>query len=347
MLLRSPRPLALASALLTPAFGAFAADGDMPVTHVSTNKNRLTLNARFGLNIDAKFKSAPFGPRTVVGGTGSALEHFYEDGYVRVDSSGNAGGTTWFWGYNDASQVSGDSILFHSTAGSGDASTGDVNCDPHYGVELVFNREFGRFGRDTRWGLEAGLGWTSIALSDRSTLSGGLTRVTDAYSFMPGTTPPAAPFAGTFTGPNFEINDSPSRSFAPLAGGSIRGQRDFDADLFVGRVGPYVEFPLGEHCLLAISGGLAVGGICSDFSWRETVSGPANFTHQGSGTDGDILLGGFVGATFTYAFNERWSLDAGGQFMSLGNYSHAAGGAKAELDLGKMFWFSAGVSYSF
>jgi hypothetical protein len=44
------------------------------------------------------------------------VDHFYDDGYVRVDATGNAGGQTWFWGYEHASQIQGDTIVFHSVS---------------------------------------------------------------------------------------------------------------------------------------------------------------------------------------------------------------------------------------
>lgn len=338
------RPLLVVSALL-PAFGAVAADGDMPLTHASTNLNRFSLNARFGMNISAKFKSVATPPATAIGGTGSALDHYYQDGYVRVDGSGNAGGTTWFWGYDNASQVSGNSILFHSTAGTDAGSTGDIKDDPQLGVELVYNRQFGTFGRDIRWGLEAGFGWSPISISDRGAISGGMARITDAYAFTPGTTPPAAGHAGTFAGPGFEISDTPVRSSAAIAGSTLTGSRELDADLLALRLGPSLEFPIGRHCLLGVSGGLAVGYVQSDYTWSQTA--PGGPTLRGSGSDDDVQWGGFIGATFTYAFNEHWSVDAGAQFMTLGRYTHESQGAKAELDLSKMVWFSVGLGYSF
>src|SRR5262245_34183075 len=32
------------------------------------------------------------------------LNHFYDDGYVRVDNTGNSGGLTSYWGYQSATQ---------------------------------------------------------------------------------------------------------------------------------------------------------------------------------------------------------------------------------------------------
>jgi hypothetical protein len=43
----------------------------------------------------------------------------YDDGFVFVDSSGNAGGFTWFWGYQNASQIQGDFLVFHGRTNLG------------------------------------------------------------------------------------------------------------------------------------------------------------------------------------------------------------------------------------
>src|SRR2546425_7401386 len=119
--------LILASILLAPIASSLAADGDMAS---STNQSRLTVRGRLGLNIHAKFsRIGTFPAATDIGGTGSALNHFYDDGYVRVDESGNYGGQTWYWGYDRASQISGNNLPFHSSRASGGASR-DVSHDP-------------------------------------------------------------------------------------------------------------------------------------------------------------------------------------------------------------------------
>src|SRR5258707_859080 len=74
--------------------------------------NRLTLSARFGFNIRARFKSvsAPSPaatPRTAPDGQ----PYNYDDGYVHTDVSDNFGGQTWNWGYDNSSrQVVGNTI---------------------------------------------------------------------------------------------------------------------------------------------------------------------------------------------------------------------------------------------
>jgi len=338
--------LILTSILLAPIASSLAADGDMAS---STNKNRLTLRGRLGLNIHAKFsRIGTFAPATDIGGTGSALDHFYDDGYVRVDASGNYGGQTWYWGYDNASQISGNNILFHSTSADVGASR-DITDDPQYGVEMVYNRDIGAIGSKSRWGLEMAFGWNGIGLRDSKPLRGDVTRVTDAYAFEPGTTPPAAPFDGPYRGPSYSISDTPSRSIATIPGGaSITGVRDLQADLFVGRIGPYFEFPLSSKVQLSLSGGLAIGVVYSEFSFRERIDfGGGSVTRSGSRTDGDALVGGFAGANLTYKFDDRWNATIGAQFESLGGRSHSVGGHKYELDVSKSVYVSFGIGYSY
>ncbi|MFM1769098.1 MAG: hypothetical protein RJA22_1627 [Verrucomicrobiota bacterium] len=317
----------------------------MPLAHASTNLHRLSVNARFGLNISAKFQSAATGPRTAIGAATSGANHEYDDGFVRVDRTGNTGGTTWFWGYSEPAQVTGNSIAFHSLSATADGSSGEVDSDPQYGLELVYQRQLGRLGARLRWGVEAGLGWAPLSIQDRGDLRGGVEEITDTYAFQPGTTPPAAPYAGTFNGPGFLLFDTPTRSAAPVAGATLGGSREFEADLFALRLGPGLEWEVGRHGLLGVSGGLAIGGLQGDYTWTQQLPGGGG--SGGSGSDSDFLVGGYVGATFTWAFDEQWSAQVGAQFMTLGDYSHTYEGARVELDLSRMLWISAGLGYSF
>src|SRR4051812_11189102 len=100
------------------------------------NPNRFSLGARFGMN----FKAA-FGNSAVVdpGPAAAGANYNYNDGYVRVDSSGNAGGLTWNWGYQNASQVVGGTMEFHAVqfdTPSGSANN-NVTDDPQFGAELI------------------------------------------------------------------------------------------------------------------------------------------------------------------------------------------------------------------
>jgi YD repeat-containing protein len=90
--------------------------------------NRFSLNARFGLNISAKFMgmsgiSLTPPPRTTPDGS----QYNYDDGYVLTDISGNAGGQTWNWGYDQSGQISGNTILMHRSTVSAAAPSATRN----------------------------------------------------------------------------------------------------------------------------------------------------------------------------------------------------------------------------
>lgn len=346
MNLRVQRTLTAAVALLAPA-AALAADGDM---FSRTNKNRLSAGAHFGLNINARFKnigklSAPGNP----GGTGAGINHNYDDGFVRRDESDNFGGQTQNWGYENAGQDNGSSILFHSSSSSGAGSGREIECDPQYGLDVIYSRELGRI-RNGRWGFEAGFSWTPIVLRDNHNYRGSVQRLEDAYSYTPGTTPPAAPYAGNFDEPGFVLNDTPTRSVSTIPGGAfITGSHELDADLFGLRLGPFLEMPIGRHCSLYVSGGLALGGVRSEFTWRERVAidGAGTLTGRGKGTEGDVLVGYYLGVMFNVELSERATVYAGVRYQNIGEFDHTENGRKAVLDLSKSIFFSIGVGYAF
>ena len=95
------------------------------------------------------------------GPASGGADHTYNDGYVLVDSSGNAGGLTWNWGYQNASQVVGPNMQFNaiqSSSPSGSA-VNEVSDNPQYGAELTYQRVMGSlpFLPSGRWGpLDSG-----------------------------------------------------------------------------------------------------------------------------------------------------------------------------------------------
>src|SRR5262245_52058507 len=65
------------------------------------SRNRFGIGYMTGFNFKAQFKGiGRFAPAADPGpDTGSQEDRFYDDGYNRLDSSGNAGAMTWYWGY--------------------------------------------------------------------------------------------------------------------------------------------------------------------------------------------------------------------------------------------------------
>jgi len=328
--------------------------------------NRLTASLRFGLNISARFKGsvgtlAPGLTRTTPNGDA----YNYDDGYVHTDVSGNEGGQTWYWGYDNsatypAGQISdgaafpANTILFSRSTPSGDFSSPSMQDDPHLGVEVVYDRHLVT-KQNISYGVEVAGNYMNIALRDSRSFSGSTTRTTDAYSYMPGTTPPGAtpsdPYQGSYDGFGFLLGDTPAASgTAVVPGGyTVSGTRKLDADLWGMRLGPYADISLGERWNLWISGGLAVGVLDTEASWSESISlpGPVTLASFGNGSDSDLLWGWYVSANISYDITEHWSAVAGVQFQDLGKYSHGFGGRTAELDLSKSFFITVGVSWRF
>ena len=322
---------------------AVSAEQDLQTYLDSTN--RVTLSLRFGLNISGKFKG--------IGGSLGGAGH-YTDGYVLTDVSGNAGNQTWYWGYQNTSQVNAsgpNSIDMHRYTAVGLTGENSGDDSPYLGAEITYNHEFGikEDWHHLRYGLEAAINFMPINFN-----SGGLysavSRITDTYGYTAGTTPPGAPYAGGYQGPNFVLNVPPINSTTALVpGASFLAQQHFDANLWGFRLGPYIEYPLSKKWSLHLSGGLAVGLLDAEASWKETLNLPSQnpITVAGGGSDTSLLWGYYIGLEAAYQINKDWGVAGGVQFQDLGTYSHNFGGRVAELDLSQSIFIHVGVSYSF
>jgi hypothetical protein len=328
--------------------------------------NGFTLSGRFGFNISARFKgnasSLPtFDP---VRFTPNGDAYNYDDGYVLVDSSGNFGGQTWYWGYDNSALYPGgqisdninfpeNTILMNRSTPDGGFSSPSKGDDGTLGFELSYSRQLGVLKSGT-WGVEIAANWQSFSIKDSSTFYGRAMRVTDIYPFTPGTTPPSAtpenPYQGSYGDEGFLLGDTPVGSTTTMVpgGAAISGKRQFEADLWGFRFGPYLKFPLSQKLNLSISGGLAVGLLDSQASWSDTVTvAGKSVVSKGSGDDFKVLLGGVAAANLSWDFNEHWSATAGVQYQYLGTYEADFGARSVEVDLSQTFFLQLGVGYRF
>jgi len=312
--------------------------------------NRLTVSLRFGLNITGKFK-----------GIGSGLNPKsappsgqYADGYVLTDVSGNYGGQTWNWGYANAGQVdasAANSIDFHNyNSAAFPRESGSENNSPYIGCEVTYNYQLGvkEEWRHLAYGIEVAANYLPIDFNTGGSYAGAVNQQTDTYGYTPGTTPPGAPYAGSYQGPGFLINMPPVGSTTVIPGATLEAHQHFYANLWGFRVGPYVESPLTEKILLNASGGFALGLMDASANWSETLSLPGgSITSRGSGEDFEVLYGFYAGVDALYHIDEKWSVVVGAQFQNLGTYDHNFGGRTASLDLSKSIFIQAGLSCSF
>lgn len=313
------------------------------------NLNRLSFGPRVGYNIKAEFSNNPASfssnPATDPGLAVSGVDHEYDDGYVRVDSSGNAGGTTWNWGYEDNTQVVGDTVEFHasqSNAASG-ASGSTAEDNPQYGGELTYQRFVAPLGDSGLWGWEAAFSFVDLDVDQRS--SGATTEITDSYA-LNGVIPPLAPYNGTFAGPGTLLGDSPTRT---ITSNTLTRQESLSGEIFAFRFGPFAEWAVGEHVSVALSAGLTLAPTMIDYDYSETTYHAlgGTSTTTGSSSKTRLLYGGYVSAMLHYDFDESWGVYAGAQFQSLNDLTLSSGTREARLDQGTTLYGSAGVSFRF
>jgi hypothetical protein len=306
-----------------------------------TDWNHFGLNLRAGFNIRAKFAE----PATVVfppgPGAGPAVNHQYNDGYVNVDSSGNQGGSTWNWGYHNASQISGNNLLLHATGTEG--ASGNSTDDPNLGIDFNYIRDIGheKWGQ---WGIKVAFGYTHVQVHDQNPLGGNLETITDAYP-LNGIVPPQAPYSGSAGGPGPVIGSQPtSRSTSVVPDGAVvTGNHDINAGLYDLRLGPAFNIPLGKRFSLQAGGGLALGVVSSHFTFNDITPVSASGGDNRTG----FVPGAYAELGFAYRISRPVSVFTGAQFQYLENFQQNAGGRSAQLDFGQTVFYELGVEWHF
>jgi hypothetical protein len=312
--------------------------------------NQFGFGARLGFNIKARFSNlggytsgASPGPAS-----GGGLDRTYDDGFVRVDGSGNRGGQTWNWGYQSAAQIPGnDTVVMHATAAPANL-TSSAQSDPPWGGELVYKRRLAQQSWGA-WGVEAAVGNGDLNIRDSQALTGNAAVTTDSYP-LGGLIPPQAPYAGSLAGPGILIGDSPTRTVATLAAGqAVSGWRALEGSLYNFRLGPYLTWPIGDRLSLQLGAGLGVGVVSGEFSFAETLaaSGTVLATRTGSSDRTDTLWGGYAGAQFACRLGKHVEAFVGAQFQHLQDFKIRAGAREAELGLGETVFLTAGAQIRF
>jgi len=308
------------------------------------------LNARAGFTNLGAFAS-PFSPQPVGGGQ----EYEYEDGYVRVDASGNAGGVTTNWGYSDASQYdpSGTgSIAFNLTRSLGNGSARETE-DVSPGFEIFGYYEMGGIapigGRVLTWGLRTGIHYANLSADGRGMISSDVERLTDRFN-LGGVIPPSAGYAGTFGGPGALISDVPTRSTAVIVDGAlVSGELDLNLDMVTLSAGPYIEIPLRENVSLFAEAGLSLSVARGeyDFGSVTSISGLGSQISRGNNTRTMLLPGFFTGLSATWQLTDRFSLQGSARYQYIDRFDVDAAGSSASFSFDGAAIISLGGVWSF
>ncbi len=322
------------------SFAPIQKTGDVPSDHSTW----FSLGPQFGMNINARFNrvgnlnSPSAGPAT-----GGGVNRTYTDGYVNVDSSGNAGGQTWNWGYQNPSQAKGNMAFVVSSTANGTLNRND---DPHAGFDLAFGRNLGTV-LGGKWGLQAAFDFNTISIHDNQPFAGTGTLVSDAFQ-LGAVIPPQAPYSGSFNGPGPLLGDSPTRTTASTSV-MITGQRTLEAQIYVLRAGPYYEYFFGNRWSGRLGGGLALAVADTKYSFNETIAfgNVLAVNNAGSGSGAEFQAGGYLEGKLLYAVTPRTSLFAGVEYECLGTFSRTAGSEQAQLEMGSAVNVLFGVQFIF
>jgi len=323
------------------------------------------------IGLKAEFKGFgnfqnPF-PVPALGAPGSFI---YPNGSVQIDSSGNLGGTTTFWSYNSAAQV--DPAAFgglggmnFTTVAGGLNQAGDVaesNVAAGAGFDLRADLRIGALsflpsagGRSASWGFHTGFQYARVDVANTDSLSASLVAVTDSFALPVGglVLLPAAPFTGSFLGPNLNINDGTIPGTATRTLGvstaTISGTRDLEVQMFIARIGSYVDVPITEKIDLMVEGGFLVGVASGSYDWQTTVNVPGvgAQTTSGHSSHNRILPGFYAGLGLTYNITPKFGIMTSARYQYMRQFDLIANGSDASLNFSSAFVLSLAAVWKF
>lgn len=271
------------------------------------------------------------------GAPNAGTDHFYDDGYNRVDSSGNAGNLTSYWGYQNAAQDNGGSVTMNSSqnildaqSGRGQQTEGQPAIEIYWQKDLTENEKF-------NVGLRASLCWQHIDLDSTTTSSTTVETISDTYTY--GGILPGAPFNGSYTGPNFLLGDTPDRTISYTGGTPVTTMRSLQANLFSINFGPTLSLDLTKKLRLSVSGGGTAAWIDSEFSFHDV-----GFA-EGKDHDNDWLFGAYVSADLSYRVDDSWGIFGGAAYTCLQDFQQESGGRSSELQFGGSCTVHTGIFF--
>lgn len=283
-----------------------------------------------------------------VGVTGA--NHIFNDGYVKVDNTGDARQQTGYWGYDNASQYNStlDTLTMHSSTGYSLSGEGSREAQPFPGFEAAYGTDLFRFAH-VRIGWELGAELMPIHVSDDEALNASVTQ--SLFTFGTGSIiMPTAPYNGGISSyPEPTISDIATNAGSTNVTGTVTGSRRLEMMLYTVRLGPTLGWNFMPGAELTAGAGPVVGVLTGDYEFSETITTPGSGSAYNSGrynaTKG--IFGGYANASLVFQVINHGDVYLGAEFMPLGNVNMNFPGREASLDLRQALQFSAGFNWPF
>lgn len=328
-----------------------------------TKHFRIGLDAAF--NIDATFnQSGRYAVPTQIGAPndgltgGTAINRDYDDGYVRVDDTGNGGGLTSYWGFTDRStqyDAAAGTLTMRKANSFTTAGGGTTEEDaPYLGVDLAY-------AMSTPWrerisvGFEIGLNFMPIDIRDRRSLAA--TRDETLHVYRTGLMVPPGGGPGGFNNYNGGssgvgplLPDMPTDpAVTQTVPGTLDGTRSLEGNLYTLRLGPMLRWQMTPYWAVSGSAGASVAMLHADMKINETMNSPGApaLDISARNSDSDLAYGGYIGGVVTYDTGYYWELFIGAHIVAMTDAEITGGGRRASLSLGSGFHLTAGINWSF
>jgi hypothetical protein len=255
----------------------------------------------------------------------------YVDGFVYIDPGTadpdtDRSGLTWYWGYENARQYSGDSVTFRGESFSrwneggtaGGALTGEEKQNAA-GLRIDLDRWIWN-SRSFAAGITAGFGgYQPLKGSweiDSSQTEGAIEsyHYEDTYS-APYSPFPAAPYRGTYDGPGYLLNNQPDsrrRVLEDRTDREIQIHSSFEYDFFFVdfRLGPSFAWRPAENCAVFLfpyfSAEYLDGNAVSTTEWVTSTGERGRLSNRAEFRE--WLFAGAVEIGVEYRFSERWTI---------------------------------------
>lgn len=307
----------------------------------------IRIGALIGMNISANFNEK--GLFNISGN--NAANGIYDDGYVREDQTGNAGGYTGYWGYDSASQynAAAQTLSMHNATAYSTADNSKDNGSPFPGLEIAYGENLWDWKR-IHIGWDAGFGLMPINISDNQPMSATVNQTT--YTFdTGGIVMPTAPYRGGPSGQGEPvISATPSSTSSQMLAGTITGTRSLDLILCTFRLGPSFYWDLNKHLSMSLGAGPAVGVVSGEYKYNEIITtGSVSAQNSGSFWGTDVTFGGYVNATLMYHVWDGGPADIfiGAQYMPMTDATFSQAGREGRLNLSGQAYFTVGINWPF
>ena len=308
------------------------------------------IGAMVGMNIGANFSEKG----TFKISDKNMANGIFDDGYVRTDQTGNSGGLTSFWGYNNSSQYNpagnggSGTIDMHSVTSYKTAGSSEENGGAFPGFDMAYGDNLW-YWKHARVGWELGFGLLPISIKNSSPMSATVNQTTTTFD-AGGIVVPTAPYRGGSSGQGPSISPTPlSSGSQTLENETVTGTRTFDVMLYTLRLGPSFHWDLSDDFGMSLGAGPAIGLASERLYFNETINladGSISHNH-GRVSDTAVVYGGYVNGTLMYHVMDNADIYLSAQYMPMSNAELNGGGRQAELKLNGQVYISLGVNWPF